>query len=565
MRPKHHFSRAAVLASLTVATLPAQAGRTYTDADYSRAASMLTANTTQLVDHAVLGAYPLSNDRFWYVDTDHGIGTPMIADALHGTKKPAYDPVRMAVALHAGGLGEADPKNITLDNLDLVDGDTAAVLTVATAVYRCSLGQQYTCTVLRQPFRSVTRKGGKATTLAVLSPDGKRAVFIRDWNLWIRDLSSRAERQLTTDGVKDFGYATDNAGWQHTARAVVLWAPDSRHIATFQQDQRRTRTLSTTTTVVGHPQVETWKYPFVGDPDVTLIERVIVDADTATTVRLQEPPDQHRSTLCDDVSCNGGWDDVQWAGDSKTFAYVSTSRDHKTEKFRIATAATGAVRDVFQETVATFFDSGYESVNWRYLWQRNQILWFSQRSNWGSLYLYSAADGKLLHAVTSGDWNVDEILYIDEKSGELLLTGMGREAGANPYFRRIYAGNLDGREVTLLSPEDADHHGAVSADGRYLVDIYSTPQIPQVAVLRESDGRVQQQLAAGEVTRLKAIGWQAPETLHVKGHDGITDVYGLLYRPAHFDPAQKYPVVDYIYPGPQGGSVLTGGGWGFLA
>ncbi len=242
MRPKHHLSRAAALASLAVPTLSAQAGRTYTDADYSRAASMLTASTTQLVDHAVLGAYPLANDRFWYVDTDHGLPTPMIADSIHGTKKPPYDPVRMAAALHAGGLGEADPKKITLDNLDLVDGDTAAVLTVHTAVYRCTLGQQlHSAPSLRQPFRSVTRKGGQAATHAVLSPDGKRAVFIRDWNLWVRDLPSRAEHQLTTDGVKDFGYATDNAGWQHTARAVVQWAPDSRHIATFQQDQRRTR------------------------------------------------------------------------------------------------------------------------------------------------------------------------------------------------------------------------------------------------------------------------------------------------------------------------------------
>ncbi len=565
MRLTHHLCRAVVLASLAAPMLLAQAGRTYTDADYSRAASMLNASTMGLVDHAVRGAYPLSNDRFWYVDTDHGLPTPMVADAIHGTKKAAYDPVRMATSLHAAGLPQTDPKQIALDSLALEGNDTVAVLTVHSAVYRCTLGGQYACTVVRQPFRSVTRTGGRYATLSVLSPDGKRAVFVRDWNLWVRDVSSRAEHQLTTDGVPDFGYATDNAGWQHTARAVVLWAPDSRHIATFQQDQRKTRSFSTMTTQVGHPVVETWKYPFVGDPDVTVIERVIVDADTASTVRLQEPPDQHRSTLCDDVSCNGGWDDVQWAGDSKTLAYVSTSRDHKTEKVRIAIAATGAVRDVFQEAVPTFFESGYESVNWRYLSERNEILWFSQRSNWGNLYLYSAADGKLLHAVTRGDWNVDEILYIDEKSGGMVLTGMGREVGVNPYYRRVYAGNLDGSEVTLLSPEDADHQACVSADGKYLVDIYSTPQTPQIAVLRDSGGKVLQQLATGDVTRLKAIGWQPPETFHVKGHDGTTDVYGLLYRPANLDPAQKYPVIDFIYPGPQGGSILTAGGWGFVA
>ena len=128
----------------------------------------------------------------------------------------------------------------------------------------------------------------------------------------------------------------------------------------------------------------------VGDKDVTMIERVIIDVDAAKVTRLKMPPDQHRSTLCDNLVCKAGWEDVQWAADGKTLAFVSTSRDHKTEHMRIASAATGEVRDVFTETVPTFFESGYEHVNWRYLSKRNEILWFSQRKNWGNLYLYDA-------------------------------------------------------------------------------------------------------------------------------------------------------------------------------
>ena len=195
----------------------------------------------------------------------------------------------------------------------------------------------------------------------------------------------------------------------------------------------------------------------MGDKDVTMIERVIIDVDAAKVTRLKMPPDQHRSTLCDNLVCPAGWEDVQWADDGKTLAFVSTSRDHKTENVRIADVTTGAVRDVFTETVPTFFESGYEHVNWRYLSRRNEILWFSQRANWGNLYLYDAGTGKLKHAVTQGDWNVDEVLYVNQQTGEMILTGTGREPSVDPYYRRIYSANLDGTQPKLLTAEDADH------------------------------------------------------------------------------------------------------------
>jgi dipeptidyl aminopeptidase/acylaminoacyl peptidase len=233
---------------------------------------------------------------------------------------------------------------------------------------------------------------------------------------------------------------------------------------------------------------------------------------------------------------------------------VSTSRDHKSAQVRIADVETGAVRDVFSETVATFFESGYRRPNWRYLSKRGEILWFSQRKNWGNLYLYEAASGALKHAVTHGDWNVDDVLYLDEQSGRMLLTGTGREAGEDPYYRRIYAANLDGSEVKLLSPEDADHTAVVSSDGKYIFDSYSTPRKPPVALLRDASGAVVEELARADISRLQAAGWVAPETFHAKGGDGKTEVYGLLFRPVNLDESKRYPIIDYIYPGPQGGS-----------
>ena len=191
------------------------------------------------------------------------------------------------------------------------------------------------------------------------SPDGKLTAFVRDYNLWIRDVSTKQETQLTTDGVKDFGYSTDNAGWAHSDRPILLWSPDSKRIATFQQDQRGVGEMYLVETRVGHPILHAWKYPLPGDDKVTTIQRVIVDVATKKVTRLDLPPDQHRSSLCDHIICRGSeWTDVQWSPDSRSLAFLSTSRDHKVEQFRIADADTGKVREVREESVATYYESG---------------------------------------------------------------------------------------------------------------------------------------------------------------------------------------------------------------
>ncbi len=215
-----------------------------------------------------------------------------------------------------------------------------------------------------------------------VSPDKKKAAFIRDWNLWIRDTTTGKETQLTTDGVKDFGYATDNAGWTMSDNPILVWSPDSKRIATFQQDQRKTGEMYLVPATNSHPALQAWKYPLVGDKDVTMIERVIIDVDTKQVVRLKMPPDQHRSTLCDDVSCRGGsgWDDVQWSDDSKHLAFVSTSRDHKQECCGLLMRLAAQIRDVMGETTAKFYESGNDKVNWKYLSKTNEISGSARRT-----------------------------------------------------------------------------------------------------------------------------------------------------------------------------------------
>lgn len=395
----------------------------------------------------------------------------------------------------------------------------------------------------------------------VVSPDGRKEVFIKDWNLWVRDVATKVEKQLTFDGVKDYGYATDNAGWKHSNAPIVSWSPDSKKIATFQQDQRKVNDMYLVTTNVGAPRLEQWKYPLPGDIHIPTIRRVIIHIEEAKVVSLNIPPDPHRATLSDDISSSGSFDDVDWSPDGSELAFVSTSRDHKNEKVRIANTTTGLVKDIFEESVSTQYESGRDAINWRYLPHSSEFIWYSERDNWGHLYLYDSKTGKLKNQITKGDWVVGKLLRVDEKNRMLYFTGHGREEG-NPYFAYLYKISFDGKGLTLLTPEKGNHTITFSPSGEYFIDVYSQPDVPPVANYRSIRGELITELEKADVSRLKAKGWKPPTPVKVKAADGITDIYGLVFTPTQMNFTTKYPVVDYIYPGPQGGSV---GSWNFSA
>ncbi len=487
-----------------------------TAADYARAERFLRDNVLPLVSG--MGVQPtwLSGDRFGYRTTVDGQSPFILVDPARATRiqcSPETD--------RCGGA--LDPREVS-----------------------------------RLQPQAQRGPGARAESL---SPDGKRAAFIRNYNLWVRDLSTGRETQLTTDGQKDFGYATDNAGWIKSDRPVVVWSPDSRKIATFQQDERAVGEMYLVNIKVGHPQLQAWKYPLPGDSVIATIQRVVINVDTPRVIRFQMPPDAHRSTLCDHVICRGTeWADVEWYPDASHVAFVSTSRDHKHEVFRVADAGTGTVRDVFREDVATQYESGNGTVNWRVLPATNEVIWFSERDDWGQLYLYDLTTGQLKSKITSGEGNVAQLRRVDEKSRTIWFVGNGKERGRDPYFRQFYKIRIDGTGLTLLTPEDADHEIALAPSGQYFVDTYSKPDAPPVTVLRDLDGKTIVTLETADVSRLRATGWKPPMPITVKARDGKTDLYGLLYLPTNLDRGEKYPIVNHIYPGPQTGSV---GGRGF--
>lgn len=484
-----------------------QTGKIYTAADYQHAADMLGGNVSKYIDNAIQPQW-LPDDRLWYRSMTE--------------------------------------KQVTYKLFNPADGKTLTADSKKELFEKGNVGPE-------------PERGNRDE---VLSPDGKYAAFIRDWNLWIKEVATGAEKALTTDGIKDFGYATDNAGWKHSDKPILSWSPDSKKIATFQQDQRHVSDMYLVRTKVGAPELMEWKYPLPGDSDIIRIYRVIIHLEgEPRLVRLKMKSDARRGTLCDDISCEGGFDDIAWSDDSKHLVFVSTSRDHKQENVRIADCDTGEVKDLFEEKVATQYESGQGAINWKYFSNTNEIIWYSERSDWGHLYLYDAGTGKLKNQITAGNFVVLEVLQIDEKNRVIYFIASGREAG-NPYFQYAYRVDFSGKNLTLLTPAPGDHRVQFSPNGKYFTDTYSQPDVPPVYEVRDTKGKLISLLEKTDISRLKATGWKPPMPFTVKSADKAWDLYGLLFMPTTMDPNAKYPVIVYIYPGPQGGSV---GSWSFGA
>lgn len=395
----------------------------------------------------------------------------------------------------------------------------------------------------------------KYSKTEMVSPDGKKVAFIKDWNLWMRNLKTGEETQLTHDGVENYGYATDNAGWKRSDKAILLWSPDSEKIATYKQDQRHVSDMYLVTTNVGAPRLQQWKYPLPEDDKAIQIERVIIDAEKNEVIPLNIEPDPRRGTLCDNINCSGAFDDNEWSEDSSRLYFISTSRDHRSAKLRMANATTGKVKEIFEEKVETQYESGRGQINWSYLDNSNEIIWYSERDDYGHLYLYDAENGKLKNRITEGEFVVTKVSYVDEDANEIYFLANGKNKDANPYYSHLYKIGFDGKGLKELSPETGDHSINWSPNHEYYIDSYSTPTKPNISVLKKKDGKIVSKLEEADIDKLIANGWNAPKEFNVRSANDQWDLYGLMFTPKNLDKSKKYPVVNYIYPGPQGGSI----------
>ncbi|CAN5654014.1 S9 family peptidase [soil metagenome] len=518
-------------------------------ADYARAERFLGRNADSLVFGATVQPSWLADDRFWYRNSVPGGHEFILVNPARGTRERAFDHERMARVLSEQAGQTYSPLRLPLTNLQQLEDGRGLGFELDRRRWVCDV-VEYRCPRPATPSESARNE--------VLSPDGRRAAFRRDHDLWVREVESGREIRLTTDGVHRYGYATDNEGWRQSERPVLLWSPDSRRIATYRLDERGVGDMHLLETTVGRPRLHSWAYAIPGDTIVPMLERIIIDVDAQRVIPLRAERDHQRTSSCCGMLRGDVLGDAEWSGDGNRFVFASVSRDYRDVRLRIADPATGEVRTILEERGEPFFEAttaGRGIPNWRVLHQRNEILWFSQRDGWGHLYLYDLTTGRQKRQITSGRWNVSDVLHLDEPGGWVYFTGTGRERGRDPYYRHYYRIRLNGSGLSLLTPEDADHVITVSPTGAWFVGSHSRVDVPPVTLLRRADGRVVRTLEEADISRLASAGMPMPIPFTAQARDGATQIHGVMYRPSNFDEARRYPIINNIYPGPQVGSV----------
>lgn len=503
-------------------------------------------------------------DRFWYAVSNGSGRRFVLVDPAAGTRGPAFDHGRLAAALAAASGQPVDGEALPFTAIE--PAGNAVQFDAFGEYWRCHL-DSYACE--RAEFTPT------GNPLEVPSPDTKVAVSLRGHDLWARSPADGREWALTTDGEPDYRYGsgpdcTGNGtllrkiGLPHLPPAVA-WSPDSTKVLAHRTDERgvrQTHLVQARPADGGAPVPRTQRYAYAGDESMPRAELVVLDVAEGTVVRARAEP--LLMPQLSPIMIKWAW----WAPDGSAVYYLGQPRDRRTLTLHRLEAATGEVTTVLSETGATRVEPNqwaYEPPIVRVL--AGEVLWYSQRDGWGHLYRYDLRTGALLGQVTSGRWAVRQILHVDEAERVVYFTAAGM-VDEDPYRRTVCRVGLDGSGFAKVTGDDLDHVVTVPDTMAYFVDSASTVDTPPVTTVRDWAGRVLVELERADIGKLAATGWTAPERFRVKAADGVTDIYGVLYRPRGFDPGRRYPVVDSVYPGPQVTRVdpcFTPGGMGLDA
>ena len=520
----------------------------FTVAEYETAAKHMDISLLGLVYNQVSESSFVNRNKLLYSTTNKNGQKFILVNATSKIKEVAFDHEKLAKILSLEIGQKIKATALPISDVSFTNDLKQLRFTAFEQKYSYNL-EAYSISKVASRIKSTGKNEH-------VSPNGKLAAYIANYNLWVRELDTDKKTQLTFNGKKDYGYATNNAGWIKSDGAVLKWSPNSNKIATFQQDARGVGMMYLTSTNVGHPRLEAWKHPLPGDNKIFTIERVIIHlGNKPKTVRLKMERDFQRGTTTDHVANrNNELLDAQWNKEGSKFAFVSSSRDHKIAHLQIADAQTGIVTSIHKEKVATFYESGVNNENWKVLFDSNEFIWYSEKTNWGHIYLYDLETKKLKDQITSGAFIVKQIKHIDAKNRLIYFSAGGKEKG-NPYHNYDYKVNFDGTNLTNLTPSKGTHTVTFSDDYSILVDTYSTTTNPPITVLRNGNGEKIMDLETADISELKENSWQEPIEFSVKARDNKTDIYGIMCVPSHYDASKKYPVLNYIYPGPQSGSI----------
>ena len=511
--------------------------------------------------------------RFWYRKSVEGGSAYVMVDADAGTRAPAFDHDKIAAALNQATGGKYTAGTLPFRTPRFTDG--AVEFPLDGARWRCDTVKN-TCSnqgAMRMGgfgnFIFDEGPGGGRDRTSVKSPDNQWEAFIQNYNVYLRPArpgnarrgpeTATSADQPGADGTRKTDYvalSTDGSEGNYYSINDLWWSPDSQHLVAYRTRpgyDREVHYVESSPTDQLQPKHSTMKYNKPGDV-LDLDQPVLFDIASRKQIHIDNAlfPNPYQLQR------------VAWWKDNRAFTFEYNQRGHQLYSVVEVDAATGKPRELVSETSKTFIDYPRLSANmrdhgWIYRYDVDdgaEIIWMSEKDGWPHLYLYNGKTGALENQITKGNWDVRAVDYVDEAKRQIYFEASGMYPGKDPYYVYAYRIRFDGSGMTRLTEAEGNHELSYSPDGKYYVDSVSTVDTAPVTQLRKTeDNSLVLELEKGDIQKLTAAGWKAPEIFTAMGRDGKTDIWGLIYKPANFNPAKKYPVIENIYAGPQGSFV----------
>lgn len=509
-----------------------------TEAHYRRAETFLQPNLEKLVYHINVHPHWLTDSTgFWHV-TQTPEGKRFFLTVLEDQEtKPAFDHNVLAQKLSEQTSKELSAADLPFSTIAF-EREGKVSFSFGEKRWHYHRNSQE---LISEPIPSEAPEQG-------LSPDGKLKAFIRDFNLYVKDVETGEETQLSKDGEYLYEYANtygwydlmEGEGGERPENFYVSWSPDSRKIFAYITDLRQAEKmylLDYSIDTLYRPRLLSYYRGSPGDTTLVYNIPVVFHLDSGRKVKLDMLPIPHFNGV-----------NFRWKESSEGMFGLYPHRGYKQADIIKADAHTGKVAVLASESSDTSVE--YGSLIFRRIGE-DKMLFSSQRSGWHHLYLHDWHSGAFLNPVTQGEFIVKNVVHVDEGRELIYFLAGGREPGRNPYYDHLYRENWDGSELVLLTPEDAHHQVSVSPCKQYFVDNYSRVDLPTTSVVRELySGEKIFTISKANIDDLLATGWTPPIPFTAKGRDGQTDIYGIVYPPLDFSTRKKYPIIDYTYTGP---------------
>ena len=398
------------------------------------------------------------------------------------------------------------------------------------------------------------------------SSDSQKHAWIENNNLKYKHLNSKEIITLTKDGIPKFSYGESPFLGKGSTLArqngalfpsALAWSPSGRYIFCIRLDERKINELPLIQHIKGdspiRPEVHSIPYSMPGE-EISANEIYIFDTHSNSVVSHEEKPFPYFGMFHVDFVSSDDQYNFFWSPDEKYFYYLISDRGQYTITLKRLEIESGKISEIVTESSHTYVDMAPKITDYpaiRPLFKSNRLIWYSEKSGWAHLYMHDLSNGKELHEITSGEWRVREIIDIDEEEEIIYFTAGSKEPDYNPYWEGFYKINFDGSHLILLTKENANHIVSFNKKSKYFIDQFSAINTPQVTLLKHTEKESEKELLRADISELLKLGWTDPEYFSSKAADNVTDVYGAIFKPSYFDENKHYPILDYIYPGPQ--------------